>query len=88
MLSLDLVVTIWEVSDHSLKLSSQLSSRCLRFPQILGSISKDTESRAKVSLCSYIKRLNPLFKYCLQFWSLYLKEDVVELEKATAERDN
>lgn len=88
MLSLDSVITIWEVSDHSLKGSSQLGSRSPRFPQILGSISKHTESRAKVSLCSHVKRLNKLFKYCLQFWSLYLTEDLVELEKATTERDN
>lgn len=72
------------VVDPPPKPSSQLGSSSPKCTQILVSISKDTENRAKwVTLQIHKKIVNPHSKYYVQFWSLYLKEDVVDSEKAT-----
>lgn len=60
------------------------SQQQLQIPKILVSLRKDIENKAKrVALQIKKKIRNPHFKYSMHFWSLYLKEDIVDSEKAT-----
>lgn len=62
MLSLELVATVWELSDDSLKLPSQIVA-APNHTRILGSTSKDIENRTKgVTLQLYKKIVSPPFK--------------------------
>lgn len=62
MLSLELVATVWELSDDSLKLPTQIVA-APNHTRILGSTSKDIENRTKgVTLQLYKKIVSPPFK--------------------------